>query len=53
MDLPDHIREIESAAGDASRGLPEDIFLMTTRLTPMINVDLLIKTPEGVLLTWR
>ena len=53
MDLLDHIREIATAAGDASKGLPEDIFLMTTRLTPMINVDLLIRTPEGVLLTWR
>lgn len=53
MDLHEHIRQIESAAGDASKGLPEDIFLMTTRLTPMINVDLLIKTGEGFLLTWR
>ena len=53
MDLLEHIREIERSAGDASKGLPEDIFLMTTRLTPMINVDLLIRTGEGVLLTWR
>ena len=53
MDLLEHIRAIETAAGDTSKGLPEDIFLMTTRLVPMINVDLLIKTNEGYLLTWR
>lgn len=53
MDLLEHIRAIETAAGDTSKGLPEDIFLMTTRLVPMINVDLLIKTDEGYLLTWR
>ena len=53
MALLDHIREIENSVEDASKGLPEDIFLMTTRLTPMINVDLLIKTEEGFLLTWR
>ena len=53
MFLDDHIRAIQNAVQDASRGLPEEVFLMTTRLVPMINVDLLIRTPEGILLTWR
>ena len=53
MTLNGHIQAVENAVADASKGLPEEVFLMTTRLVPMINVDLLIRTPEGVLLTWR
>jgi ADP-ribose pyrophosphatase YjhB (NUDIX family) len=34
--------------------LPEDIFLLISRITPLINVDLLIKSEQGqTLLTWR
>ena len=39
---------------DPENGLPEEIFRAVTRLTPMINVDLLIKNRAGeTLLTWR
>ena len=39
---------------DAERGLPADVFLLVSRLTPLINVDLLIKDASGrTLLTWR
>ena len=39
---------------DAREGLPEDLFLLISELTPMINVDLLIKNKQHqTLLTWR
>ncbi|MGE4232308.1 MAG: NUDIX hydrolase [Bacteriovoracia bacterium] len=39
---------------EPQKGLPEEIFLLVSRLTPMINVDLLIKNKENeTLLTWR
>lgn len=45
---------IESAIGDPREGLPEDIFLFVSRITPLINVDLLIQDDGGrTLLTWR
>jgi len=35
-------------------GLPNSIFYFIGRNTPLINVDLLIKNPEGsILMTWR
>ena len=40
--------------GDPSQGLPEDLFIYTSQITPLVNVDLLIKDEvNGVLLTWR
>ncbi len=45
---------IDSLVEDPRRGLPEDLFLFASRITPMVNVDLLIKDVEGqTLLTWR
>ncbi len=39
---------------DAKRGLPLDLFLLVSRLTPLVNVDLLIQDDGGrTLLTWR
>ncbi|MCB1775846.1 MAG: NUDIX domain-containing protein [Candidatus Competibacteraceae bacterium] len=36
------------------QGLPEAVFLMASRLTPMVNVDLLIRNAQRqMLLTWR
>jgi len=50
----DAIGALEAAAGDARRGLPEDLFHFVSRLTPLINVDLLIKDDRSrTLLTWR
>jgi colanic acid biosynthesis protein WcaH len=46
--------QIRSAVGDARGGLPEDVFLFVSRLTPLVNVDLLIQDARGrTLLTWR
>jgi colanic acid biosynthesis protein WcaH len=45
---------IDSLIEDPRRGLPEDLFLFASRITPMVNVDLLIKNEKGqTLLTWR
>ena len=51
---PGSIDALENLVVDSRQGLPEDLFLFVTRLTPMINVDLLIRDGEGrTLLTWR
>ncbi len=45
---------LESQIKNPSEGLPEDLFLFVTCITPMINVDLLIKNERNqTLLTWR
>lgn len=39
---------------DPRRGLPEDVFRFVSRVTPLVNVDLLIKDERSrTLLTWR
>ena len=48
------IEKIESNIKNPSKGLPEDIFYLVGRLTPYINVDLLVKNDLGqTLLSWR
>ncbi len=48
------LEKIRPYLGDPSKGLQEELFLFTSQLTPMVNVDLLIKNSEGAtLLTWR
>ena len=48
------IEKIESHIENSSKGLPEDIFYFVGRLTPYINVDLLVKNDLGqTLLSWR
>ncbi len=45
---------ISTSIADPSAGLPEDVFLFVSRLTPLINVDLLIRNRRSqTLLTWR
>jgi colanic acid biosynthesis protein WcaH len=47
-------QRIDAEVKDARQGLPEPIFRMVSRLTPMVNVDLLISDEAGrLLLTWR
>jgi len=49
--LAERLREL---AGSARQGLPQEIFHLVSSLTPMINVDLLIRNEqEQTLLTWR
>lgn len=48
------IDAIESSIQNPSKGLPEELFLFVSRITPIINVDLLIKNEQRhTLLTWR
>jgi ADP-ribose pyrophosphatase YjhB (NUDIX family) len=53
MSSEDSIMMLESAIVDARQGLAEDIFLFISRITPLINVDLLIQDEGRTLLTWR
>ncbi len=54
MSLQAHIDAIEAHVEDSSKGLPKEVFYLASRLTPMVNVDLLVKNDEGqTLLTWR
>lgn len=46
--------QIRATVRDASKGLSQDVFEFVSTLTPMVNVDLLIKDASGrTLLTWR
>jgi len=47
------IRNLENGI-DPRAGLPEELFLFIGRMTPLVNVDLLIQdTKKRTLLTWR
>ena len=37
------IKKLESKISNSKKGLPEDIFLFLSRISPLINVDLLKK----------
>lgn len=53
-DLTAVIDVIDAAVPDARQGLPQSVFLLASRLVPMINVDLLVRDEwNRVLLTWR
>jgi hypothetical protein len=45
-DLREALATVESAIGDPRQGLPEDVFLLVSRITPLINIDLLIHGPR-------
>jgi len=54
MDLQAAMSIVEAAVGDPQAGLPREVFLFVSRLTPLVNVDLLIQDLRGrTLLTWR
>jgi colanic acid biosynthesis protein WcaH len=54
MDSHAAVAALDSVVGDPRQGLPEEIFLFVSRITPLINVDLLIQNELGrTLLTWR
>lgn len=54
IDIKNVIQALEAYIVNPSTGLPEDVFLFVSRITPMINVDLLIRDERGrTLLTWR
>lgn len=54
INIKQAVNTIEFVIKEPSNGLPEDVFLFVSRITPMVNVDLLIKNEENqMLLTWR
>ena len=54
MELKKLIEEIEHYIRNPSIGLPDEVFYFISRITPLVNVDLLIKNQQGAtLLTWR
>jgi colanic acid biosynthesis protein WcaH len=53
-DMNRAIGDLESLVSAPERGLPEELLLLVSRLTPLVNVDLLIQDSGGrTLLTWR
>jgi colanic acid biosynthesis protein WcaH len=54
MDINEAIEFLDKQVPDASGGLPVDLFLFVSRLSPLVNVDLLIQDERGrTLLAWR
>lgn len=47
------IDDLNSLVRDPRKGLDQKLFLLVSRLTPMVNVDLLIIDALGTLLVWR
>jgi colanic acid biosynthesis protein WcaH len=48
------VKELENYIDNPNISLPEEIFLFVSRITPMVNVDLLIKDENNrTLLSWR
>lgn len=46
MKISEAIQSIERQISDPHKGLPEDIFLFISRLTPLVNVARLVKVHE-------
>jgi colanic acid biosynthesis protein WcaH len=54
MNIYEVIEFLDKQILNPSLGLPEEVFLFISRITPMVNVDLLIKDENGrTLLAWR
>ena len=53
-DVNQLLEKVRDEISNPKDGLPEEIFLFATEITPMVNVDLLIKDKDGrILLSWR
>lgn len=54
MNIRQTIKFLDKQIQNPSLGLSEELFLFVSRMTPMVNVDLLIKDEKGrILLSWR
>jgi len=52
--LAELIRRVEGYIETPTQTLPEEVFLFISRISPLVNVDLLIQDDRGrTLLTWR
>ena len=53
LDLKSAFNSIKCSVDDPRVGLGEEIFEFVSSLTPMVNVDLLVRDPKlGTLLAW-
>ena len=54
MNINNAIEFLDNKITNPKEGLPDEIFYYLSRITPLINVDLLIKDENGrTLLSWR
>ena len=54
MNINEAIKFLEKQVPNPSKGLPDEVFFYISRVTPLVNVDLLIKDENGrTLLAWR
>ncbi len=54
MEINEIIDLLKSHVKNPEKGLPEDVFLFLSSISPLVNVDLLIKNEKKqTLLTWR
>jgi colanic acid biosynthesis protein WcaH len=54
MDITEACLFLDKQIQDKTVGLPDDIFYFISRVTPLVNTDLLIKDKKGrTLLAWR
>ncbi len=54
MNIKEAINFLDKQVPNPSKGLPEEVFFYVSRMTPLVNVDLLIKDEKGrALLAWR
>jgi colanic acid biosynthesis protein WcaH len=54
MNITDVITVLDEEVKNPSAGLPDEVFYYISRITPLVNVDLLIKDEDGrTLLSWR
>jgi len=54
MDTHGAIKFLDKQILNPSLGLPKDVFLFISRMTPLVNADLLIRDEKGrILLSWR
>lgn len=54
IELQQAVDIVSSFIQDPRKGLPQEVFLFASGITPMVNVDLLIRNDkEQTLLTWR
>ena len=54
MNITDAIGVLNKQVSNSSAGLPDELFYYISRITPLVNVDLLIKDEsERTLLSWR
>jgi colanic acid biosynthesis protein WcaH len=54
MNIADVIALLDEQVPNPSMGLPDELFYYVSRITPLVNVDLLIKDENGrTLLSWR